>query len=68
MEASSPSSSVLVELRIELPAHGHSFTLSVPSSSSIEDVKKEIHKHLTGAPRVDGYVSSPRSLSSGMRI
>ncbi|KZT12857.1 uncharacterized protein LAESUDRAFT_746306 [Laetiporus sulphureus 93-53] len=45
---------ILVDIRIELPAYSHSFVVQVDQSSSIGDVKREISKTCTGAPRVDG--------------
>ncbi|GBE79340.1 hypothetical protein BKA93DRAFT_742938 [Sparassis latifolia] len=44
----------LVDLRIELPAYSHSFTVQVQQSSTIRDVKHEITKCCPGAPRPDG--------------
>lgn len=44
----------LVELRVELPAYGHSFLIHVPQTSTILDVKQEICNSCIGGPRVDG--------------
>lgn len=44
----------LVELRIELPAYSHSFTVRLDSSATIHDVKREIEKLCPGGPRPDG--------------
>jgi len=44
----------LVQLRVELPAYGHSWIVHVPRSSTILDVKQEIFKTCTGGPQVEG--------------
>lgn len=44
----------LVELRVELPAYAHSFTIQVPRSCAILYVKQEIFRTCVGGPRVDG--------------
>ncbi|KII95326.1 hypothetical protein PLICRDRAFT_48289 [Plicaturopsis crispa FD-325 SS-3] len=43
-----------VALRIELPAFSHDFTVSVPASASVLDVKRAITLACPGEPRVDG--------------
>jgi hypothetical protein len=44
----------VVELRVELPSYSHSFIIQVPISFTILEVKREISRTCTGAPRVDG--------------
>ncbi|KAG6878112.1 hypothetical protein C0993_012116 [Termitomyces sp. T159_Od127] len=44
----------LVEIRVELPAYAHSFLVQVPSTSTVGDVKQEIHTVCPGNPRVPG--------------
>jgi hypothetical protein len=44
----------VVELRVELPSYSHSFLIQVPTSYTILDVKGEISKSCTGAPRANG--------------
>ncbi|KAI0320645.1 hypothetical protein OF83DRAFT_1081496 [Amylostereum chailletii] len=44
----------LLQLRVELPTYSHSFSINVPTSGSIRDVKAEIFKTCHGAPRVEG--------------
>ncbi|KAG5643771.1 hypothetical protein DXG03_009650 [Asterophora parasitica] len=44
----------LVELRVELPSYAHSFTVQVPPTSTVRDVKQEIFNSCPGKPRVDG--------------
>lgn len=44
----------VVELRVELPSYSHSFIIQVPTSYTISDVKGEISRSCTGAPRADG--------------
>ncbi|KAG6837961.1 hypothetical protein H0H93_008355 [Arthromyces matolae] len=44
----------VVQVRVELPAYAHSFTIQVPSTSTIADVKQEIFNSCPGKPRVTG--------------
>lgn len=44
----------LVELRVELPAYSHSFTIQVPPSSTVIEVKQSIQAACKGGPRADG--------------
>jgi hypothetical protein len=44
----------LVELRVELPSFSQSFSVHVPPTSLIIDVKQEIFKSCVGSPRVEG--------------
>ena len=44
----------VVELRVELPSYSHSFIIQVPVSYTILEVKGEIFRSCTGAPKVDG--------------
>ncbi|KZT20777.1 hypothetical protein NEOLEDRAFT_1151119 [Neolentinus lepideus HHB14362 ss-1] len=44
----------LVSLKVELPSHSLSFHVQVPSHSTVLDIKHEIHRACTGAPRVEG--------------
>ncbi|KAH9951848.1 hypothetical protein B0H21DRAFT_874422 [Amylocystis lapponica] len=44
----------LVDLRVELPAYSHSFTIRVQQSAPVRDVKQEISRACPGAPRADG--------------
>jgi hypothetical protein len=41
-------------IRVELPTYSHSFQISVPSTGTIDDVKREIEKVCSGNPRVHG--------------
>jgi hypothetical protein len=43
-----------VTLRVDLPSYSHSFTIEVPSSSTILDVKQAISQNCVGSPRIDG--------------
>ena len=43
-----------VSLKIELPAHSHSFDVQVPESASIANIKSEISKSCPGGPKVEG--------------
>ncbi|OBZ76980.1 hypothetical protein A0H81_03795 [Grifola frondosa] len=44
----------LVAIRVELPAYSHSFTVQVPLSATVWDVKQEVTKLCPGAPRAEG--------------
>lgn len=41
-------------VRVELPTYSHSFQVSVPSTGTINDVKREIENVCVGNPRVQG--------------
>ncbi len=41
-------------IRVELPTHSHSIQVSVPSTGTINDVKREIENVCVGSPRVSG--------------
>jgi hypothetical protein len=41
-------------VRVELPTYSHSFRVSVPSTGTINDVKREIENVCVGNPRVQG--------------
>ena len=43
-----------VPLTVELPQHSRTFTVEVPLTGSIHDVKQEIARCCPGEPRVDG--------------
>jgi len=43
-----------ISLKVELPAHSHSFQVQVPESSSIANIKSEISKSCPGRPTVEG--------------
>ncbi|KAH0587311.1 hypothetical protein H2248_006113 [Termitomyces sp. 'cryptogamus'] len=43
-----------VEVRVELPAYAHSFSVRVPQTSTIADVKQEIYSVCPGNPRATG--------------
>ena len=43
-----------VSLKIELPAHSHSFDVQVPESASIANIKSEISKSCPGGPKEEG--------------
>lgn len=43
-----------ISLKVELPAHSHSFQVQVPESSSIANIKSEISKSCPGGPKVEG--------------
>lgn len=42
------------EIRVELPAHSHSFCIQAESQWSIHEVKNEIQRTCVGAPKPDG--------------
>lgn len=44
----------LVTVRIELPAYSHSFTVTVPETSTIRDVKQAIFTTCVGHPQPEG--------------
>jgi hypothetical protein len=44
----------VVNIRVDLPTHSHSFTVSVPSQSSVLQVKQEIYRTCSGQPQPDG--------------
>ncbi|KAI0291696.1 hypothetical protein BC826DRAFT_1021707 [Russula brevipes] len=41
-------------VRVELPTYSHSFQVFVPSSGTVNDIKREIERACTGNPRVHG--------------
>lgn len=43
-----------VSLKVELPSHSLSFHIQVPTQSTVLDIKREINRTCTGAPRVEG--------------
>ncbi|KAH7924044.1 hypothetical protein BV22DRAFT_1113041 [Leucogyrophana mollusca] len=43
-----------VSLRVELPSYSHSFSIDVPPTSTVHDIKTAISHTCTGHPRVDG--------------
>lgn len=43
-----------ISLKVELPAHSHSFQVQVPESASIENIKSEISRSCPGGPKVEG--------------
>ncbi|KAF9651222.1 hypothetical protein BDM02DRAFT_3091734 [Thelephora ganbajun] len=43
-----------ISLKVELPAHSHSFQVHVPESASIGNIKSEISKSCPGGPKVEG--------------
>lgn len=43
-----------ISLKVELPAHAHSFQVQVAESASIANIKSEISKSCPGEPRVEG--------------
>ncbi|TFK55836.1 hypothetical protein OE88DRAFT_1652341 [Heliocybe sulcata] len=43
-----------VSLKVELPSHSLSFNVQVPLHSTVLDIKHEINRTCTGAPRVEG--------------
>jgi len=43
-----------ISLKVELPAHSHSFQVQVPDSSSVANIKSEISKSCPGGPKVEG--------------
>ena len=49
-----PSTMSSISLKVELPAHSHSFRVQVPESSSIANIKSEIFKSCPGGPKVEG--------------
>jgi len=44
----------LVDIRVDLPTHSHSFTVSVPSNCSVLQVKQEIYEMCPGQPKPGG--------------
>lgn len=44
----------IVQLRIELPTYARSFTIQIPDTCTILQVKEEISRTCPGRPRVDG--------------
>lgn len=44
----------LVAVRIELPAYSHSFTVVVPETSTVRDVKQAIFATCVGHPQSEG--------------
>ena len=49
-----PTPMSFIQLRVELPTYSHSFSIQVPRSGAIRDVKREIFRTCPGAPRVEG--------------
>ena len=49
-----PSQMSCISLKVELPAHSHSFHVQVPDSSSVATIKSEISKSCPGEPKVEG--------------
>ena len=43
-----------ISLKVELPAHSHSFQVQVPESASIANIKSQISKFCPGGPKVEG--------------
>jgi hypothetical protein len=43
-----------IDVRVELPTHTHSFNVQVPSTSTVLEIKEQIHRTCTGGPQVDG--------------
>jgi hypothetical protein len=41
-------------VRVELPTYSHSFQVFVPSTGTVNDIKREIERACTGNPRVHG--------------
>lgn len=41
-------------LQVELPSFSYSFTVSVPSESTILDLKQVIYRKCTGSPNIAG--------------
>ncbi|KZT39651.1 hypothetical protein SISSUDRAFT_984605 [Sistotremastrum suecicum HHB10207 ss-3] len=54
-----------LSLQVQLPSHGHSFFISVPTGSTVLDLKETIARECEGRPRVDGQriISKGRILS-----
>lgn len=44
----------IVQLRIELPTYARSFTIQIPDTCTILEVKEEISRTCPGRPRVEG--------------
>jgi len=44
----------LVDIRVDLPTHSHTFTVSVPSHYSVLRVKQEIYGICPGQPKPEG--------------
>ena len=44
----------LVDIRVDLPTHSHSFSVSVPLNYSMLQVKQEIYRICPGQPRPQG--------------
>ncbi|KAH7916311.1 hypothetical protein BJ138DRAFT_1140056 [Hygrophoropsis aurantiaca] len=59
-----------VSLRVELPSYSHSFSVEIPASSTIHDVKTAISHTCPGRPAVDGQkiIWRGRYLADGERI
>lgn len=43
-----------VDIRVDLPSYSHTFSVKVPSSSSVSQLKQQIHQSCPGQPRPDG--------------
>lgn len=43
-----------VDIRVDLPSYSHTFTVKVPSSSSVSQLKQQIHQSCPGQPRPNG--------------
>ncbi len=43
-----------VDIRVDLPSYSHTFTVKVPSSCSVSQLKQQIHQSCPGQPRPDG--------------
>ncbi|KAF5393747.1 hypothetical protein D9757_000150 [Collybiopsis confluens] len=48
------SSANLISIRVELPAYGYSFTIKVPSETSVLSIKEAISSTCPGSPIIDG--------------
>jgi hypothetical protein len=44
----------VVCLTVELPSYSHSFSVTIPTTARIIDVKQAIQQICTGNPRIDG--------------
>jgi hypothetical protein len=44
----------LVQLRVELPAYSHSFSVQIYPNANIGDVKKSISEACIGSPKPEG--------------
>lgn len=44
----------VVQLRVELPTYARSFTIQVPDTCSVREIKEEISRACPGRPRVEG--------------